>query len=324
MLYFTEAYQEIETYLNAQKFEGKPSELYEPISYSINLGGKRLRPAILLIAAEIFGANKEEAKNAAVAIELFHNFTLVHDDIMDDAPLRRGKATVFKKWNRDIAILSGDVMFVKAIDYFLEISDAKKLKKILQLFNKTAAEVCEGQQYDMNFESIKNVSIQEYLHMIELKTAVLLACALQIGAILGDASEKDAQLMYDFGKNIGIAFQLQDDYLDAFANPDTFGKRVGGDIIANKKTYLLLEALNLANAEQKKELDFCLSQDIADDEKVQRIKAVYNQLKIAERSQEKMKIYFDLGISALAEVNINSDLKKPLITLAEELMKRDI
>ncbi len=324
MLYFKEAFQEIEKYLNAQKFEGKPSELYEPIAYSIALGGKRLRPAILLMAAEIFGANKGEAKNAAVAIELFHNFTLVHDDIMDDAPIRRGKPTVFKKWNRDIAILSGDVMFVKAIDYFLEIADATKLKTILKLFNKTAAEVCDGQQYDMNFESIENVSIHDYIHMIELKTAVLLACSLQIGAILGDASEKDAQLMYNFGKNIGIAFQLQDDYLDAYANPETFGKRVGGDIIANKKTYLLLEALNLADEQQKQELEFCLTQSIADDEKVNRVKTVYNQLKIAERSQEKMKIYFDLGIVALAQVSIDSDLKKPLIAIAEELMMRDI
>jgi geranylgeranyl diphosphate synthase type II len=324
MLSFKQAYLEVEKFISEADFSGHPSELYDPISYSMNLGGKRVRPATLLMVADMFGAEKQDAYNAALGIEIFHNFTLVHDDIMDEAPLRRGKDTVYKKWNRDIAILSGDVMFVKAIDYFLKLQSAQKLADVLRVFNKTAAEVCDGQQMDMNFETQKEVSIEDYLQMIELKTAVLLAAGLKIGAMIGNASTDDAHHIYEFGRNIGIAFQLQDDYLDAFADPKTFGKRVGGDIITNKKTYLLLEAMNLANDAQKVELNLCLNGSFGEDEKIRRVKEVYNQLNIPELSQQKMKTYYDLSMESLSKVKVSHELKQPLVDLAKELMNRDV
>ncbi|MBR9832058.1 polyprenyl synthetase family protein [bacterium] len=324
MLSFKQAFLEVEKFIAEADFSGNPTELYDPISYSMNLGGKRVRPATLLMVADIFEANKLDALHAAMGVEVFHNFTLVHDDIMDEAPLRRGQDTVYKKWNRDIAILSGDVMFVKAVDYFLKLQPAEKMGRVLRVFNKTAAEVCDGQQMDMNFETTEEVSIPQYLRMIELKTAVLLAASLKIGAIIGKASEEDADNIYEFGKNVGIAFQLQDDYLDAYADPRSFGKRVGGDIIANKKTYLLLEAMNLANEEQKLELKSCLDGELSDDDKVNRVKAVYDQLKIPQLSQLKMKTYFDRGMEALAKVNVAQEKKQPLMDIAEELMFRDI
>lgn len=324
MLSFKQAFLEVEKFIAEADFSGNPTELYDPISYSMNLGGKRVRPATLLMVADIFEANKLDALHAAMGVEVFHNFTLVHDDIMDEAPLRRGQATVYKKWNRDIAILSGDVMFVKAVDYFLKLQPAEKMGRVLRVFNKTAAEVCDGQQMDMNFETTEEVSIPQYLRMIELKTAVLLAASLKIGAIIGKASDEDADNIYEFGKNVGIAFQLQDDYLDAYADPKAFGKRVGGDIIANKKTYLLLEAMNLANEEQKLELKSCLDGELSDDDKVNRVKAVYDQLKIPQLSQLKMKAYFDRGMEALAKVNVAQEKKQPLMDIAEELMYRDI
>ncbi len=324
MLSFKQAYQEVEHHIASADFSGNPSELYDPISYSMNLGGKRLRPALLLMAADLFGANKQAALDAAMGIEVFHNFTLVHDDIMDEAPLRRGKDTVYKKWNRDIAILSGDVMFVKAIDFFLKLDPAQQLADVLRVFNKTAAEVCDGQQMDMNFETQEEVSIADYIHMIELKTAVLLAASLKIGAMIGGAAQTDAAHIYEFGRSIGIAFQLQDDYLDAYANPDTFGKRVGGDIIANKKTYLLLEALNLANDAQFLELKKCMDGTFEDDEKVRRVKAIYDELGIPELSQQKMKTYFDQGMEALEKVSLPKEKKQSLMAIAEELMYRSI
>lgn len=324
MLSFKQAFLEVEKFIAEADFSGNPTELYDPISYSMNLGGKRVRPATLLMVADIFEANKLDALHAAMGVEVFHNFTLVHDDIMDEAPLRRGQDTVYRKWNRDIAILSGDVMFVKAVDYFLKLQPAEKMGRVLRVFNKTAAEVCDGQQMDMNFETTEEVSIPQYLRMIELKTAVLLAASLKIGAIIGKASEEDADNIYEFGKNVGIAFQLQDDYLDAYADPRSFGKRVGGDIIANKKTYLLLEAMNLANEEQKSELKSCLDGELSDDDKVNRVKAVYDQLKIPQLSQLKMKTYFDRGMEALAKVNVAQEKKQPLMDIAEELMYRNI
>ena len=324
MLSFKQAYQEVEQFIAAADFSGNPAELYDPITYSMNLGGKRLRPALLLMAADIFEAEKPAALNAALGIEVFHNFTLVHDDIMDEAPLRRGKDTVYKKWNRDIAILSGDVMFVKAIDFFLKLQPAQQLADVLRVFNKTAAEVCDGQQMDMNFETQEEVSIADYIQMIELKTAVLLAAALKIGAMIGGASDEDANHIYEFGRFIGIAFQLQDDYLDAYANPDTFGKIVGGDIIANKKTYLLLEAFNLANTSQLAELNDCINGKFEDEEKVKRVKSIYNQLTIPELSKQKMKTYFDQGMESLAKVSLPQEKKQALIDIAEELMYRAV
>lgn len=324
MLSFKKAYQEVEQFIASTDFSGNPAELYEPITYSMSLGGKRLRPALLLMAADLFEANKQAALNAAMGIEVFHNFTLVHDDIMDEAPIRRGKDTVYKKWNRDIAILSGDVMFVKAIDFFLKLHPAQRLADVLRVFNKTAAEVCDGQQMDMNFETQQEVSIADYIHMIELKTAVLLAASLKIGAMIGGAMDEDANHIYEFGRSIGIAFQLQDDYLDAYANPDTFGKRVGGDIIANKKTYLLLEAFNLANPVQLSELNDCIKGKYGNEEKVDRVKLIYNQLSIPELSQQKMKTYFNQGMASLDRVSLPKEKKQSLIDIAEELMYRSI
>ena len=231
---------QIEEALKAKNYGSNPKELYEPIAYIMSLGGKRLRPVLVFMACDFFDGDISQALHPAIAIELFHNFTLVHDDLMDNAPLRRNQPTVHEKWNSSIAILSGDVMMVRA---YQELCQAKVnyLPELLKVFSETAVKVCEGQQYDMNYESMQKVSIAQYLKMIELKTAVLLGGALKIGSIVGGAKEEEAQLLFDFGKNIGIAFQLQDDILDVYADAAKFGKQKGGDIIANKKTYLLLK-----------------------------------------------------------------------------------
>ena len=234
--------------------KAKPQEMYKPMSYILGLGGKRVRPLLTLVGCDLFDADPKEAIHAALSVELFHNFSLIHDDILDKAPLRRGKATVHVKWGTNIAILSGDAMLVESLK-ILQNYPAKQFKELSQLFNATASEVCEGQQIDMNFENQNKVSPDEYIHMIELKTAVLLGCSLKMGAINAGAAKKDQDLLYNFGKNIGIAFQLVDDYLDAFADKkNNFGKRIGGDILANKKTFLLLELKQLANQKQKKQI----------------------------------------------------------------------
>ncbi|MBU2045104.1 MAG: polyprenyl synthetase family protein [Bacteroidetes bacterium] len=239
-------------------YPSEPKELYEPISYLMALGGKRLRPAMVLMATDLFGGDIQEALAPALAVELFHNFTLMHDDIMDKAPLRRGQPTVHAKWNEAVAILSGDVMFVKAYKMMIQVKP-DILSPVLEVFNQTAVGVCEGQQIDMNFERRAEVSIPEYVEMIRLKTAVLVGGALKIGALIGNASEKDAQLLYEFGENLGIAFQLQDDILDVYGDPEKFGKQVGGDIISNKKTFLLIKALELAEGETAKSLNHWLN-----------------------------------------------------------------
>ena len=269
-------------------FPKHPAELYEPISYILALGGKRLRPALLLMACDLFGGDVESAVEPALAIEVFHNFTLMHDDIMDNAPLRRGQATVHQKWNSNVAILSGDAMMVEANKLMMKVPDAI-LRKVMEVFNETATGVCEGQQIDMSFEQRGNVSIDEYLNMIRLKTAVLLGGTLKIGAIIGGATPADAQLLYDFGVNLGIAFQLQDDILDVYGDPDKFGKQVGGDIISNKKTYLLIKALELAKDTQSTELNNWITvQEFANQEKVSAVTDIYNQLQIRSHSEEAM------------------------------------
>src|ERR1700761_9383330 len=230
-------------------FPEYPAALYEPISYILSIGGKRMRPALLLMACDLFGGDVDDALAPALAIEVFHNFTLMHDDIMDNAPLRRGRTTVHERWNKNVAILSGDVMLIEGYKLMMQVKD-HLLRQILDIFNNTAVDVCEGQQIDMEFEQRNDVTIKEYINMIRLKTAVVLGGALKIGALLGGASTKDANLLADFGVNLGLAFQLQDDILDVYGNPEKFGKQVGGDIIANKKTYLLLKALELADETQ--------------------------------------------------------------------------
>ena len=259
--------------IESKKMGREPFSLYEPINYSLSNGGKRIRPLLTLLACNLFSEKIDQAIDAALAIEIFHNFTLLHDDIMDKADIRRGKPTVHKKWNENTAILSGDAMFIKSYDFLLE-TKTEKFKEILQVFNNTALEVCEGQQYDMEFENRNDVSENEYLRMIELKTSVLLAAALKIGAIIGGAENADADLLYDFGRNIGLAFQLQDDMLDVYGSKNTFGKEIGGDIVANKKTFLLIKAKQLSSIEDKRHIDSYLMDKKTPKE--EKIKGIHN------------------------------------------------
>jgi len=301
---------------------GNPKELYEPINYSLSLGGKRLRPILLMQVCEAFGGDIQTALPAALGIEVFHNFTLLHDDIMDNAPLRRNKPTVHEKWNSNIAILSGDTMFVKAYQLVLQTKHPKIIE-LLALFSKTAIEVCEGQQLDMNFETIPNASINDYIRMIELKTAVLLAASLKMGSIIANASDNDAESMYEFGRNVGIAFQLQDDILDVFGSQENFGKMVGGDIACNKKTYLLLKSIELANPKQQMELSHWLSyKDENIIPKIEGVKEIYRQLDIRKHAEQKMQDYLELALVYLNKSSLNSESKLMLQAFADELMVR--
>ena len=306
--------------INAANYGSNPKELYEPIDYMMQLGGKRLRPILALMACDLFDSNIEKALHAAHAIEVFHNFTLVHDDIMDNAPLRRGKETVYKKWNMPIAILSGDLMMIKATQLLCE-TETTSLKLLLDIFNKTAIEVCEGQQIDMNFETQKAVSHDEYLEMIKLKTAVLLGCSLQIGALIGGASNDDAQHLYEFGKNIGIAFQIQDDILDTFGDGTITGKQVGGDIIANKKTLLLIELLESVHKDDKKLLDD-LMQMTDTENKVEGVINLYDKYMIKQFAESKKQQYLDLAFDHLENVNVDHNKKTVITNTAYELMNR--
>ncbi|WP_316761503.1 polyprenyl synthetase family protein [Pedobacter aquatilis] len=314
--------QILETAIKNLKFPASPKQLYDPITYIINLGGKRIRPLLVLMATELFGEDANESINAAMAVEVFHNFTLIHDDIMDNAPLRRGKATVHEKWSTNIAILSGDVMMVEANKNLAKVNSIF-LKDVLDTFNATAQGVCEGQQLDMEFEERNDVSIEEYINMIRLKTAVLLGGALKLGAIIGNASEKDADLIYQFGENIGIAFQLQDDILDVYADPEKFGKQVGGDIIANKKTFLLLKAFELAEGQNLEQLEVWTKlTDFSINEKVEAITQIYNNLNIRNIAKETMDAYLSKALNLLNQVNVNDEAKKDLLTLTNQLMNR--
>ena len=300
-----------------------PRRLYEPIKYTLAIGGKRIRPALLLLSNDLFGGKTVKATNAALAIEVFHNFTLVHDDIMDDAPLRRGKTTVFKKWDTNTAILSGDVMFVNAIQLLVKDNNSN-LSDVLNIFNKAAVEVCEGQQYDMDFETMEDVSIDDYLKMIELKTAVLLAASLKIGAVLAAAKQDDANHIYEFGKNLGIAFQLMDDILDLYGDPEKFGKQVGGDVIANKKTYLLLKAKELATGNIRKELEFCLtSTALKPENKVERIKTIFNTLGVKKAAVDEMNLFYNTALSHLDSINASGEKKSVFEDFAKQLMHRE-
>jgi len=298
---------------------GEPKELYEPMNYVLQLGGKRLRPVTVLLAANLFSDNISLAIPAAKAIEVFHNFTLVHDDIMDDAPLRRGKQTVHEKWNDNVAILSGDSLLIKSYDHFLE-GNYKNLIEILSTFNTTAIEVCEGQQLDMNYETRSDVTIDDYIKMIRLKTSVLLGGAMKIGALLAESNSADAEHLYDFGVNIGLAFQLQDDYLDCFGDPEKFGKQIGGDIISNKKTFMMLKALELDNSG---ELNKWIEKESFNSiEKVVAVKALYKTLKVDDLASELMDEYYSKGLESLAAISINDEKKIMLKSFAAQLMKR--
>lgn len=314
--------QLIENMLERHRFVGKPANLYDPLNYLMGLGGKRLRPMLTLIACDMMHGDVGKAVMPALGIEVFHNFTLMHDDIMDEAPLRRGQETVHKKWNTATAILSGDLMLVKAYEMMM-MSEGLSRIKILEVFNKTAIEVCEGQQFDMDFESRDDVSVADYLKMIELKTAVLLGCALKTGALVAGADESDADLLYDFGISTGMGFQLMDDILDVFGDADQVGKQEAGDIISDKKTFLLLEAYSRANATQKAELDRWIGHRAVDPAaKVAAVKAVYAELEIEKAAKEKAAEYFAKADRLLEAVNVEADRKQKLRNYAEYLKTR--
>jgi geranylgeranyl diphosphate synthase type II len=300
-----------------------PAELYEPISYILNLGGKRMRPALLLMACDLFGGDVEKALPPALAIEVFHNFTLMHDDIMDNAPLRRGKVTVHERWNKNAAILSGDVMLIEGYKLMMQVED-RLLRTILDIFNNTAVGVCEGQQLDMDFEVRNDVRIDEYINMIRLKTAVVLGGALKIGALIGGAENRDAELLSEFGENLGLAFQLQDDILDVYGDPEKFGKQVGGDIISNKKTYLLIKALELADDDQAQELNQWFSlKEFDAQEKITAVTAIYNNVQVKSHAETTMHTYADKAFEALEKINLPEENKQYLRDFADGLMVRE-
>ncbi len=301
-----------------------PSNLYEPVDYLLQLGGKRVRPLLCLIGCELFDGEVEKALPPAIGIEYFHNFTLAHDDIMDAAPLRRGKATMHTKYDVNTAILSGDVMFAKAYQFMCQV-EPSILAPVLQTFNQTAIGVCEGQQYDMDFENrlVSTVSVEDYLKMIELKTAVLIAASLKIGALIGGASLEEAQRLYEFGRLAGIAFQLQDDLLDTFGSKADFGKRIGGDIIQNKKTFLLLKAVQLADEEKmKKILHFLSSNDFGKEEKIIKVKNIFNELNIKYETEKTMNLYYENACEQLNRLSLNNVKKQSLLSFIDFLMKR--
>jgi geranylgeranyl diphosphate synthase type II len=315
---------QINRYIDAIKLVKDPKELYLPVEYCLGNGGKRVRPLMALLAADLFDGNMEQVIGPAVGMEIFHNFTLMHDDIMDEAPLRRGKPSVYKKWNSNTAILSGDVMFAMAIQHIAR-SPEKHLRTILDLFNTTVIEVCEGQQYDMNFETLDKVTEDEYINMIRLKTAVLPAACLKTGAIISGASASESDLLYRFGENVGIAFQIMDDWLDIFGDEETFGKKTGGDIVANKKTWLYIKAFELANEDQLRDLRNAFTNRIYNpEEKISIVKHVYLQLNLNELALDKMEQFNKKAFSYLDRVTRPDDKKKELKILAENLIHRKI
>jgi geranylgeranyl diphosphate synthase type II len=300
----------------------EPANLYQPIQYTLNMGGKRLRPVMVLMACDLFGGSIEAAMPAALGIEIFHNFTLLHDDIMDKAAVRRNMPTVHEKYSGNIAILSGDAMSNLAYQYLLQ-TKSPALPEIIGLFAKTATEVCEGQQFDMDYEESLIVSINDYLNMIRLKTAVLIACSLKTGAMIGNASPENARILYDFGINLGLAFQLQDDLLDVYADQDTFGKKIGGDIVANKKTFLLLKALELATPVQKKELLYRITaKDFNPEEKIATVKQLYTEINIRQITGEVTDNYYRKAITGLETIPVEQARKEELFLLAQKIMKR--
>ncbi len=302
----------------------EPVNLYGPISYILNLGGKRLRPVLTMMTTDILGGDHKKALDAALAVEVFHNFSLVHDDIMDEAPLRRGKQTLHKKWDLNTGILSGDAMLIYSYQ-LLESYPSMTFKKLLQVFSQTALEVCEGQQYDVDFESREDVTIPEYLIMIQNKTAVLVAAAMKMGAIIADKPEDVQDLIYDFGKNLGIAFQLQDDYLDAFGDPETFGKQVGGDIIENKKTYLYLKALEMGTPEQAQELEHLYSIKPKDaKDKITTVKELFEETGSVSRTVEEIKRYTDRAFTTLEMLDLEPGKKDTLRQFGTALMNREV
>lgn len=326
MLSFEETLPIIERAVRELRFDEPPKSLFDPIVYTLSLGGKRIRPAFTLMACNLYSSDVEQALKPALGIEVFHNFTLLHDDLMDEARKRRGQPTVHVKWNRNTAVLSGDAMLITAYRLIGETSP-KHLKTILDLFTQTALEICEGQQYDMEFESRSDVTEAEYIEMIRLKTAVLLACSLKTGALVGGASEYEADILYRFGIHIGLAFQLQDDLLDVYGSPETFGKNIGGDILCNKKTFLLIHALAAASPEQKERIAYYQHPNKAGcyttDEKIQAITSIYDELKIRELTQDKMRHYYNLAMAELTLLKIPQERLAELHRVCRRLMNRE-
>ncbi len=315
--------EEITAAIEELQFPEHPSELYDPIRYTLQLGGKRMRPVLCVLGSLVCGGRSTDALKPALGIELFHNFTLLHDDIMDNAPLRRNKPTVFSKWNTNVAILSGDVMFAEAFRLISEAPPAV-LKYVIDCFIKASVEVCEGQQLDMDFELRNDVSIESYLEMIRMKTAVLLGASLEIGALCGGADAEIASRLYSFGRNLGIAFQLHDDLLDVYGNPEKFGKRVGGDIVSNKKTYLKLKAMEMADARVQKELNFWYSPQMHNEaDKVEAVRAAFDSLNIRQETEALMDQYFVSASHFLEHDSFRNEYKQHLLHLAGALMQRE-
>ncbi len=319
-----EIQKKINDYIDNQKFEGEPEELYAPIEYILRQGGKRLRPTLCLLACDLFGGNMEDCMVPAVAAEIFHNFTLVHDDIMDQAPLRRGMETIYKKWGSDVAILSGDTMLIKAFQYVLNTNNKYRYEVFAELC-KVALEVCEGQQLDLNFETRDDVTLKEYLEMIRLKTAVLLGSVLKIGAIVAGADEESQKIIYDFGVNIGMAFQLQDDVLDCYADVDVFGKMIGGDISDNKKTYLYLYALDMAIDEDEKELRKLFKMPKGrDEEKIKKVLEIYDKYAVKHEVLAEIEEMFNVAIMDLVtRLDVDEKRKDVLLDYAKYLYNRN-
>ena len=316
--------KEFVSYLESKQWIHDPKNLYEPIDYILKLGGKRIRPVLTLMAADIFSSNFKKALPAALAVEVFHNFTLIHDDIMDAAPLRRGKATVHEKWDTNTGILSGDAMLILAYQYF-ENYEPVVFQKLAKLFSKTALEVCDGQQLDVDFETRNDVTIPEYINMIRLKTSVLVAAALKMGAIVAEANNENANLIYDFGLNLGLAFQLQDDYLDTFGDPETFGKQVGGDIIENKKTYLYLKALEVATEDDKGKLAYLYRKKLADSaDKISDVQRIFELNDIPLLIKQEIENYTEKAFNTLAEMDIKDRDKQNLKNFGLWLMNRSV
>ena len=316
--------KEFLSYLESKQWIHEPKNLYEPIDYILKLGGKRIRPVLTLMAADIFSSDFKKALPAALAVEVFHNFTLIHDEIMDAAPLRRGKATVHEKWDTNTGILSGDAMLILAYQYF-ENYEPIVFQKLAKLFSKTALEVCDGQQLDVDFETRNDVTIPEYINMIRLKTSVLVAAALKMGAIVAEANNENANLIYDFGLNLGLAFQLQDDYLDTFGDPETFGKQVGGDIIENKKTYLYLKALEVATEDDKGKLAYLYRKKLADStDKISDVQRIFELNDIPLLIKQEIENYTEKAFNTLTQMDIKDTDKQNLKNFGLWLMNRSV
>jgi len=311
----------IETALAAIPYPQQPEGLYEPIRYVLSMGGKRLRPTLTLMAYALYKEDTERALPTAIGLETYHNHTLLHDDLMDKADMRRGKPTVHKKWDENTAILSGDTMLIMAFQHILR-TDCHRLPEVLNLAARTMQEICEGQQYDMNFESRSDVREEEYIEMIRLKTSVLLACALKAGALIADAPEEDCEQLYQFGEKIGLAFQLQDDYLDCYGDPTVFGKQIGGDICCAKKTFMLINAFNRANDAQKAELNRLLNEVDEREEKVAGVLALYDELEIPTLCRERMETLYAEARRIFDSLPIDAERKQPLWNYAEKLLNR--